>query len=408
MAAGFTRLALARKAKLSDTTIKFVEAAKHSVSRTTLLRLIGVAELGLTWSDVASLDPAARAPMNRVPDGDRPRIAAESSMNCYLSPTYDPIAMLAELGRFLRGAGGYVEQTAAYLDVQSAADYLTLCQQCPVVAALRATLPLGEIMDHIAERTSADGLDVVALGVGDGQLEVRLVQALRAALSRPVLELCMVDVSQPLLARALQHASQVFEGQSELRVWGLQANFHHLPLHTDLYAPPDQRRRRLFVMLGNTLDSLESELRFFRHSLLGAEPEDLLLLDFQCVAAPADQPEEIKRCDPSWHDGLSVAHQTWLAGPLWRYVREVSAVRFEWALETMNAVPGSYALSAIATVQAYGCPDRRFSMFRFRRYEADGLKRCLAECGWECIAQVDYGPSGHRVGLILCHRLPDG
>ncbi len=49
--AGFSRLQLARKAKLSDATIKFIETARHPPSRATLLRLVGVAELGLRWAD---------------------------------------------------------------------------------------------------------------------------------------------------------------------------------------------------------------------------------------------------------------------------------------------------------------------------------------------------------------------
>ncbi len=49
--AGFSRLQLARKAKVSDATIKFIETARHPPSRATLLRLVGVAELGLRWAD---------------------------------------------------------------------------------------------------------------------------------------------------------------------------------------------------------------------------------------------------------------------------------------------------------------------------------------------------------------------
>ncbi len=49
--AGFSRVQLARKAKLSDATIKFIETARHPPSRATLLRLVGVAELGLRWAD---------------------------------------------------------------------------------------------------------------------------------------------------------------------------------------------------------------------------------------------------------------------------------------------------------------------------------------------------------------------
>jgi len=49
--AGFSRVQLARKAKLSDATIKFIETARHPPSRATLLRLVGVAELGLRWAE---------------------------------------------------------------------------------------------------------------------------------------------------------------------------------------------------------------------------------------------------------------------------------------------------------------------------------------------------------------------
>ena len=302
-------------------------------------------------------------------------------MACYLSPALSPVAMTGELGRFLRGAGGHIEQTAAYLDAQSAADYLAACQQSPVVTMLRAAMPLGEMVARIAEQVCSSGLDVVAVGAGDGQLEVRLVQGLSAARPMQPLDLCLVDVSQPLLAHALRHAAEAFATRPEVRVWGLQANFHHLPLHTELYAPPSRTRCRLFMMLGGTLGSLDNEPRFLRHSLLGARLDDLLLLDFQCAAAPADQPEEIKRRDKSWLAGVSPAHQIWLAGPLWRHDRGVRAVRFAWELETEGAVPHSYVLSAVATVQSQGRTERRFSTFRFRRYEPDALARTLAGCG---------------------------
>jgi len=49
--AGLSRLQLARKAKVSDATIKFIETARHPPSRATLLRLVGVAELGLRWAE---------------------------------------------------------------------------------------------------------------------------------------------------------------------------------------------------------------------------------------------------------------------------------------------------------------------------------------------------------------------
>ena len=57
--AGFSRLQLARKAKVSDATIKFVETARHPPSRATLLRLVSVAELGLRWADTPGCSDGA-------------------------------------------------------------------------------------------------------------------------------------------------------------------------------------------------------------------------------------------------------------------------------------------------------------------------------------------------------------
>lgn len=51
--AGLSRKALGRLAKLSDATVKFTETGVHAPSRATCLRLLSVADLELTWSDLA-------------------------------------------------------------------------------------------------------------------------------------------------------------------------------------------------------------------------------------------------------------------------------------------------------------------------------------------------------------------
>lgn len=409
-AAGLSRAELGRKAHLSDATIKFIETAKHPASRSTLIRLVGVAELGLTWEDATLLYPEEPTPSIASLPSSETGVQAEArgALTCFVSPTFNPVGLAAELGCFLRGAGGQIEQTALYLDSQSAMDYVALCQQSPEVASLRAALPLGEMVARIAERMPGNGFNLIAVGAGDGQLEIRMAQALSSARPGLPLDLCLIDISQPLLASALRHASETFAAQPEVRAWGLQTSFYNLPLHTDLYAPSGPSRRRLFLLLGGTVGSLEHELRFLRHSLLGAAPDDLLLLDFHCAAAPADQPTEIKRRDKSWTAGLSPSYQTWLAGPLWRHDRTVCAVRFAWELETAGVVPESYALSAVATVQSNARAERRFSMLRIRRYDPDALARSLAECGWQRIAQLEYGLPGSRAGLMLCRRCGEG
>jgi transcriptional regulator with XRE-family HTH domain len=402
-AAGYSRVQLARKAKLSDATIKFIETARHPPSRATLIRLIGVPELKLSWADVPG-QPAPPAPERPVSE-EKLEVSAE--LNCFITPTYDPVRMVMDLGRFLNGAGGHVEQTSAYLDHQSAAAYMAMCQQSAVAAGLRACVPLAEAARRIVAASGGVGLNIIALGPGDATLEVRLVQHLIEEGRVPKLELCLLDISQPLLSCAYKHAADTLIGIPNVHVWGMQCNFHHLPLYTQLYyTPPHLQRRRVFCMLGHTLGNLENEPRFFQHSLLGCSRGDLLLFDVQLARGPADDPAEIKKRDKTWQNGVSAAHAAWLGGPIWRHCKDVTNVEFHWNLETQCPVPGSYALDAVATVQSRGRADRQFSMFRFRRYDPVKLAECLAPFGWEEIGAMPYGSGGEKDASLrlFCKR----
>ena len=172
--AGFSRIQLARRAKLSDSTIKFLETARHPPSRATLIRLLSVEELKLTAADApgAFCLPAPE----RVLVTERPQPRPE--LNCLVTPTFDPVRRILELGRFLNGAGGHVAQINAYLDHQSAAAYLGLCHKSAVGAVLRASTPLGEAARRIVAATGPVALHVFALGSGDATLEVRLARHL--------------------------------------------------------------------------------------------------------------------------------------------------------------------------------------------------------------------------------------
>jgi hypothetical protein len=69
----------------------------------------------------------------------------------------------------------------------------------------------------------------------------------------------------------------------------------------------------------------------------------------------------------------------------------VTQVHWAWELDPHGPLPGSYALDAVATVQSRGRAERRFSMFRFRRYAPDALANCLGGLGWEEIGVWPYG-----------------
>ena len=389
-AAGLSRVQLARRAKLSDATVKFTETARHPPSRATLIRLIGVSELKLRWADVPghpvpawaeTSDPSLRAESAGLP----------SQLNCLLTPSSDSMPLIADLARFLNGAGGYVEQTHAYLDHYSAADYLALCQSSLAASTLRSRMPLGELVKRIVAISARAPLQVIALGSGDGIQETQLVAHLLEA-SAPSVELCLLDISQPLLSCAYQHAADRLASAAQAKVWALQGNFHHLPLYTELYRSPTRRRsHRLFTMLGGTLAHLDHEPRFLRQTLLACEADDLLLLDVPLASAPCDEPLQIKARDRLLAGGVPAPYATWLSGPIWHHCKEVERVDFHWRLETRCPVPGSYALHAVATVKSSRHVDRQFSLFRFGRYDATKLAECLSELGWNELAAVSYG-----------------
>ena len=64
-----------------------------------------------------------------------------------------------------------------------------------------------------------------------------------------------------------------------------------------------------------------------------------------------------------------------------------------------GGVPGSYGFDAVARVKMRdGRPDRRFLMWRVRRYDPKLLSESLAELGWKTIERIDYGPDGKSLG----------
>ena len=312
------------------------------------------------------------------------------SLNCLLAPSYDPLSLVADLARFLQGAGGYLEQTSVYLDPGSAAAYLALCQHSFLSTVLRSRLPLGEVAQQIVAASGRAPLQVIALGAGDGIAETQLVGHLMESGASSV-ELCLLDISHPLLTSAYRHAVERLARQPQVHVWALQGNFHHLPLYTALHRPTASRQRRLLTMLGGTLAHLDHEPRFLQQSLLDCEVDDLLLLDLPLASVLCTDRAEIKRRDRLFTGGVPAPYAAWLAGPIWRHCPQVEEVDFHWELETQCPVPGSYALHAVATVKSALRADRQFSLFRLGRHDSSQLAHCLSDLGWEELGAMLYG-----------------
>ncbi len=85
-------------------------------------------------------------------------------------------------------------------------------------------------------------------------------------------------------------------------------------------------------------------------------------------------PTTIRRQDPAFHHPVNKVYADWLGAPLRTHCHD--HLSHEFSLQFVNhcLIPGSYQMDA--TVRTRSHVERRFSMFRFKRYD----KALLAEC----------------------------
>ncbi len=398
--AHLSRSELSKRAGLSERTIKNIENGQVSPSRDTLLRLLEVEELSLTWKDVL---------------GDLPQLGAatdessDSSFNCYIPPGYEPLRMFQQHVRMLNGPGGHIEQTNAYLEHRSALSYVAMCNEPGFVTTYRAKYPFDELAHRMIEAGGESPFKVIALGAGDGYLEVRLVQNLLSRCKSPDIELLLFDISQPLLTTAYQHAIDTFGEQSAVHTLLAHGSVYDLAQYPtkSSYTPTKGRRQRdLPTMLGYTLANLDSEPRFFQHSLAHCQAGDMLLLDFQQRPSPVGASEdEVRRQDPAFHHPFNKVYADWLGAPFRAHCLNYLSHEFALQLVNHSLIPGSYQMDAIATVRSRSHAERRFSMFRFKRYDGALLAESLARFGWEKLVALPIGESDRApVAMLLVKR----
>lgn len=374
-AAELSQEALAELVGVSSTTIRNLERQRKRPGRGLMLKLLAVPQLNLRVSDI-ELDSVLSPGVTWTPTS-------------WFAPRYDPVAMVSDMVEVLNGEGGQVEQTLLYFDPQSASDWMATCNSTAYIATYRTGQPFEPVAKHIAEHLGDRHLIVNALGCGDGKTEVSFVNQILPHLAegtRP--ELYLLDVSHALLNAAHKHAT---EELPDLRVLTVHGNFHELPRYT-MMTQPWARRRRLYTMLGLTLVNLRDEVRFFRDTLSGCAPGDWFLCDILIAHAAPERPEEIRSTDPALLNKVRPSHAAWLAGPLRRYCRGIADVEFHLELDTRCPVPGSYGLDFMATVKMQGgLPDRRFLMWKTRRYDPQKLAESLAGVGWQPELTIPYG-----------------
>ena len=388
-AAALTQEWLADRVGVTATTIRQLEHHNRKARRSLMLKLLAVPELNLRVSDI-ELSAEMSAGYRHTPTS-------------WLGMTYDPVSMVTQLSETLNGQSGQLEQTLVYIDHQSAKDWLTTCNSPEYGPEFRDTLPLAAMSRRIASLVGEQALTVNALGCGDGKTEAMLVKHLQMQLRMPKqTELFLLDVSHSLLNAAYRHCCETLP---DIRTYTIHGSFLDLP-KLPMLVSPLRGRMRLYAMLGFTLINLNDELRFFRDTLSCCEPGELFLFDLQIARAPASERQKILKLDPIGNGKLRPSQATFLSGPIRRYCQGAEEIDIRWELAPSGGVPGSYGFDAIARVTMRdGRPDRRFLMFRVRRYDPKLLSDSLAELGWKTIERIDYGPDGKKtLALMLLQK----
>ena len=393
--AGLTQLQLAQFAGLSLSLIRKLEQGSTHPTRSALLALCSVAELKLLPSE-ATIHATVK------------EISHRHAPNWYIPPGFDSVAMMSELAQQMNSSGGTLEQTYAYLDHKSALDWIQLCNTPSYVAMCRESFPHRLLAERLREVVGQVGLDIIALGPGDGRSEVMLVQNILQKSDQANIRFYLFDASQPLLSRAFKHAADTFTDESGVFVCGIQGNFHQLPRYMQLhYTPARSHRRRVYVLVGNTIGNIEHEPQFFQNAFAGAAPGDILIFDADHAYTNTGDPADIWRVDPALQKPIPESHQRWLAGPIERYCKDVQSVTFDWRLDTDRPLPGSYGLQFIAKVGLPGMQHKTFCMFSIRRYDPSSMVRCLQKLDWSLTAQLPFlGATRPRSLFMFQKRLP--
>lgn len=382
--AGLSQMKLAVKVGVDERTIRNLEADRVKPSPDTLTRLRGVAEL--------ALEEPATACDELVP-------------NAWFAPHVDALRLHNDMHEALNGHGGMIEQTYLYLDGKSASDFIKLSTSAPYATAFREAMPLAQVATRVLEHGRDRGLDVHAVGAGDGRSEVRLVQHLCDGRGQPPdVRLCLLDISPVMLHTAFRHAADLLEPRG-VAVFALSGDFNELRrIPVMSYRPAASKRLRLYSMLGCTTQNLENEVSWLRDLASCTAPGDLLVLDLRMAQAPAGDAAAIRAAEPTLREGPRSTHFEWLSGPIWRHCRGVTNVNFRMDLLPQGQVPGSYELDVVAEVEMKEGPRRDFVMLRLRSYDPEQLATFVRPLGWELELSAPYGIGGASSTVLMLLR----
>jgi len=390
--AGLSQTDVARMAGLQRTTIRNLELDITQPAPETLRRLQAISELRLRRAGDAAAHGLPTAPA-WTPDA-------------HYAPSYAPLALASEMMAALNAPGGALDQSYLYLDAESALDWLAYANDAAYVTNFRNKAPLDEVSKEVVARSSGVGLDVVALGAGDGRSETRLCQHLADLMPAPPdLRLYLLDVSHGLLHTAFRHAADALTA-ARISIYPVHGDFYGLPRYPVLtYRPPGDHRARLWALIGHTFGNLADEPEFFGDLAAVARSGDFALLDCQLAWAPASDLAAVRAADPIFSRQLPPSVERWLTGPVRRHCQGNAGVKLEVEASNRCRIPGSYELNFIATATLPDGGSRRFLACRGKRYDLPQLGEALREVGWEPVRVLPFGPEPQRCALLLLRRL---
>lgn len=334
----------------------------------------------------------------------------------YRAPGFDPVGMFEELIAKVQGNGGHIEQTLSYIDSCSAYEWMKIAQQHAYQSyGAETSIPYSSIAesvyDSLLDTPEWDGksLEVILLGAGDAQKEIRLVRALLDGIPKlENLSVCLVDVSQPLLSMAERNVTKAFPKESNVDIYSVEGNFLHFQRYKDLFQdPPGTRLVRFVVLLGFTFGNLDSEIEFIRNSLGGFKKGDMFLTDFGFVEAPASDLEGIKRKDPYVQPKNPLWKKTvgaFITCPFRKHRVNHEYVEFRPIVDnTLCVIEGSYCIELRVVVVGKDGSEHVFLPHRVKRHDAEKLVHAVCDRGWEARKGWTYDYQ-QKCGLYLWKR----
>lgn len=382
---------LAALSGVSVRQIHRVEADNEKVSEKTRMALATVGKLGLVPKEVL------QEPTDEEVRGNRSTF--------YIAQGFDTLSLHNEMKRLINSNGGELEQTHVYLDHESSADWIALCGSPEYVALTRLAFPHRQAAIRLAQLVGSAAIDLVMLGSGDGQTEVRFTQQLLAETVGSSISLHLLDASLPLLNKAFGHAILVLGPEPRILIHGVQGSFHDLSHYctlSDFRTQP--HRRRVFSMFGGTIGNLDNEVSFFRRLSANAVAGDLLILD-QCRSfSDVNGQEQPWQADPALKAPVPEAHRTWLRGPIKRYCRNVEEVELTYRIDSRRPIPGSYGLQFVAHIKLEDGKMREFVAWNVRRYNLDKLSEAIQSLGWAEVGRFPFSETARPQTLLMFQR----